>query len=1166
MKTMAIVKPTFKLLMLALLLPLISEASMQKQIQPFKEKVRPDSMLYHFDTFGHQTVIRYYTSNSVLSTGKWYKIGVKNTGIFKITYSDLVNMGINPSTINPHNIRIYGNGGGMLSESNEIPRPDDLMENAIKVVGEEDGSFDENDYILFYGQSPNTWTYNTQSQLFEHTKHLYSDENYYFLTVDLGIGKRIVNQNSGTLTPNTFVNTFNDYAFYEKDSLNFIHSGKEWYGEGMNSVAPEITLPVFSFPDRLTASMVSIKLRVAAKAFTGSSFDVFANQQAVLNCPVSGILPSQDIYYYAAAAANYGRANLPDTNLTIRLRYNAPTAAAKGWLDYLEINVIRNLIFHQGQLSFRNISCTGLNKITRFSLTSNTQNITIWDVSTPDIVQMPAVASGDTLQFVTKTDTLRQFIAFDNDTFLTPEFVGNIPNQNLHAINDVDFVIISPTEFLAQAQRLAQIHLLHDGLATVVVNLPEIYNEFSSGTQDVTAIRDFIKMLYDRSASGKKLQYVLFFGDGSYDMKNRILPNTNFIPTYQSTESLSITSSYVTDDYYGLMNWYEGKDAFGALDIGIGRFPVKNIEEATTAVDKVAHYYTNSSQTMGDWRNKICLVADDEDNNLHFNQAEEFAQIVDSSHHNININKIYLDSYREIKGSKNDEYPDVTKAINKQVNEGALIMNYTGHGGEVGWAEERVLTIKDINSWTNYDHMPLFFTGTCEFSNYDNPSSTSAGELVFLNAHGGGIAILTTTRVAFAQYNKLLNQRFYKNVFENYRAGHYRLGDLIRLAKNPPATHFLNFTLLGDPALQLAYPTYKVITTQINGKDVNEIADTLHSLSRVSISGEIQDTSGNKITQFSGTLHTKVFDKPVQYYTLGNDFRSIPAPFLLQNNLLYNGKTEVKNGAFTFEFVIPRDAALNYGYGKISYYANDGSNDASGYDENFVIGGLDPNPIADNKGPDIQLYMNDTSFTNGNVIGENAIFFANLSDSVGINTLGSGLGHDIMAVVDGDESNPIILNDSLQTSSPGFRYGTIVLPFENLDEGQHTIKLKAWDLYNNSSESSINFYVSKSIKLAINQVINYPNPFSDKTYFTFRHNQFGNALSFILQIYSIDGRLIKTFNKKISNTQSYLLDPIEWDGTDEGGQKTGKGVYVYRLKVLKDDQSYIETVNKLIIW
>jgi len=1167
MKKMASFKPVFCLFILAIFLPFPGKSSMQRQPIPLMEISFPDSLLFRFDTFGHQTILKDYASNSVLSTGQWYKIGVKSTGVYKITYSDLVNLGISPSTINPHNIRLFGNGGGMLPESNIGFRYDDLQENAIQVVGEEDGSFDENDYILFYGQSPNTWTYNSQLQLFEHFTHLYSDENYYFLNVDSGTGKRINEQDNSTLIPNTFANSFNDYTVHDIDSLNFIKSGREWYGERIDSTTSELTLPVSIFPDRLISSAIGIKARVAAQSFSNSSFDFWANQQQVLNCSISGITPIQAPYYYATASANFNRFNLPDTNITVKIRYNAPTSTSYGWLDYLELNVIRKLVFHTGQLNFRNVASVGLNHITRFSIISDSPAISVWNVSTPiNITKMALALSGDTVQFNTQTDTLRQFIAFDGSTYLVPEFIGSIPNQDLHALNNFDFIIISPPEFLAQAERLAQIHRTHDGLNTVVVNLPEIFNEFSSGAQDITAIRDFIKMLYDRSASGKKPQYVLLFGDGSYDMKNRIPANTNFIPCYESKESLSLSASYVTDDYYGLMDWYEGQDASGALDIGIGRFPVNTLDEATNAVDKVAHYYSNTKKTMDDWRNRICLVADDEDSNLHFNQAQEFARIADSAYHTININKIYLDSYRQIAGVNGPEYPDATKAINEQINQGALIMNYTGHGGEIGWSSEHVLSIKDINSWTNYDHMPLFFTGTCEFSSYDNPERTSAGELVFLNPHGGGIALFTTTRLSFAEYNKQLNLRFYRNVFGKYNSGHYRLGDLIRLAKNPPANNFLNFTLLGDPALQLAYPEYKVVTKQINGKDVNEITDTIHSLSQVTISGEIQDDNGNKINNFNGTLHTKIFDKPVQYFTLGNDPKSIPAPFMLQKSLLYDGKTEVTNGTFTVHIVVPRDAALNYGYGKISYYASDSISDACGYYNNFVIGGLDPSPLTDNQGPDIRLFMNDTTYINGEMIGPNSIFIAHLSDNTGINTLGTGLGHDIAAVVDDDENNPIILNDSLQTNFSDFRKGTITLAFNNMEEGQHSIRLKAWDLYNNSSESKLTFVVSDSIKLAINQVINYPNPFSERTHFIFKHNQFGNNFRIHIQIYSIDGRLIKTLNKKITNALTYLSEPLEWDGTDESGHRAGKGMYVYRLKVLKDDNSYTETVSKLVIW
>ena len=1102
---------------------------------------------------------RTYTDHSVLSSGNWYKIRAKNYGIHKISYNDLITMGLDVASINPRDLRIYGNGTGMLPESNSDFRIDDLLENTIKVIGEEDGSFDEGDYILFYAEAPVKWNYDEIQQRFEHSKNIYSDYTYYFITADLGPGKRIQTTESVTSDPTHYVTTFSDYAYHEEDIENVIKSGKDWLGKRFeNQLSYDFP---FNFPNICTDSEVEVKMYMVARSTEYSYFKFFLNGEEKYEMRITQISPSDNIYgRYALKKFLY----FPEDSLNvITVSYDPPNSSSIGWMGYMYINLRRHMKYDGSQLRFRDINSFGDGNITQFKLSNASELVNIWDVSRIDsVIEVNADLINDSLIFTIPTDSLRQFIAFDGSSYYSPEFVEKIDNQDLHATENVDYIIVSHPDFLVEAKWIGDFHFEKDGLSYVIATPNQIYNEFSSGAQDISAIRDFVKMIYDRANEDQKPKYLLLFGDGSYDYKNRIDIFSNFVPTFQSLESLRMVQSYVCDDFFGLLDNNEGQNADGTLDLGVGRLPVNSVDEANNVINKIQIYTSGSQAVMSDWRNHICFIADDEGKNAYITHAEELDNIIQAEQDVLNVNKIYLDAFQQIKGIYGERYPEVNKAINEQVEKGAFIIDYIGHGSEVGWSDEHVLEISDIVNWRNINKLPMFMTATCEFSRYDNPGIKSAGEIMFLSPDGGAIALITTTRLAFSTYNQYVNKRFISNVYKRIDGEYYTIGDIYRLSKIPQSTNTRNITLFGDPALTLAYPKYKISTSSINNIPVSEFNDTLKAFTKVTINGIIEN-DGQKVTDFNGNLFPIVYDKPSVNKTLGNNSTSYPKEFLLRDKILYKGKCIVTNGEFSFTFVVPDYLTPQYGFGLISYYANNDYIDATGSERTIIMGGVDHSVPVDVSGPEISIYLEKDDFVSGDVTTNSPIMYASVIDKNGINISGDGFGRDIVAVLDDDFRQPIILNEYFDPDPDSYQSGKIVYPFTNLSYGQHKINFKVWDVCSNSSEVLIVFFVDENARLLISHVINRPNPFKNSTEFIFEHNKSFNDYDVCIKIFSIRGQLVKTINKNVNST-NFEIEPIQWDGRNDNGEKLKKGVYIYRILVQKDDFN-AEQTQKLVI-
>lgn len=1108
---------------------------------------------------------REFASNSVLAAGNWYRLAVAETGIHRITHGDFIEMGIDPSGIDPAHIRIYGNGSGMLDEAVATPRPDDLMENAIFVSGQEDGRFDPEDYILFYGEGPVAIKYNPFYLKYEHELNFYTDRTYYFLSTDLGPGLRISQAAAVTEDPTHEVYHSEELVYHEKESVNLIKSGKLWFGEVFkDQLTHEIE---FNLQDIDTEQPVTLKANLAGKSTTNTVFNIFIDGEFLEELDVPSTVLGSSIYA-RPVVSNYETFYAEQPGVIVRIEFEKPSVNDLGWLNYIELNYMRHLIFNGGQFLFRNMQIAGPGNIARYHITKGASMVAVWDVTMPEqIVSVPFERVEESAVFTAAADQFREYIIYDGSGYLSPEFIEAVENQDLHSLQPVDYLVISHPLFMEQAYRLADHHRQHDGMTAHVVTPQQIYNEFSSGAQDVSAIRDFMKMLYERGADGRKQRYLLLFGDASYDYMGRIQPDHNYVPAYQARESLKAASSFVTDDFFGILDDDEGNNASGTVDIGIGRFPVHTVEQAEDMVNKVIRYATQTLPNSGNWRNGIALVADDEDNNIHFTQAQGLDAITDSLGPVYNVRKVYLDAYEQMQTPGGTRYPEAYSSITRAVEEGSLIINYTGHGGETGWAAERVLDIPAIQAFRNIDHMPIFVTATCEFSRYDDPSLVSAGELVFLNPQGGGIGLFTTTRLAYSQSNYALNKRFYEAVFmmDSLTGEYPRMGDLIRLAKTPSNVNIKNFVLLGDPGLMPAYPKMQVRTLEILNENSGRPADTLHALSTVTITGQVEDLSGNRLEYFNGYLNPTVYDKPVLYHTRGNDPQSKVAGFYIQDKVLYEGRVTVEAGLFSFTFIVPKDISYQIGEGKISYYAVDTNIflDAHGYDR-VLIGGNDSLSIADTQGPDINLYLNTFSFESGDITTPDPMLIVRLFDESGINTVGNGIGHDIVAIIDNNHQMPVILNDYFVPNTDSFQGGEIQYRIGPFSNGQHELTLKAWDVFNNSSEATIQFVVNDGARLVLGDVINYPNPVKDQgTTFSFRHNRPGAAFQVSIGIFNLLGQPVTRLEYEFtSETQESV--PYYWDGLDADGNELNSGLYVYHLIVKTDDGFIAETSQKLL--
>ncbi len=1089
-----------------------------------------------------------WKNESVLKSGNWHKISTAGKGIYKIPYSKLTEWGFS----DPSRVSIYGAGGLNLTESVGNVEFDDLPQ-----IGVWHGKNKGTDCIFFYDPGTTGWQPDSDGNLFHHKLNAYSNVGYFFLNENSGTTKNIVETDEITDPPSHLISSFDEYQLIKSEKFNLLNSGKKWFGDiFINGTTRNYS---FEVNDPALDSDIFLRINAAARSSAPSEMVVSTNQVSLGKINFSMVNTSDVTAVYADERETLFEMPVADEEVSLILKYFGRTANPEAWIDFIEINYRRKLKHDKEKvLFFRDIPSVGDGNILQFTIESVSSAIKVWDVTDMfNIKEIPVKKEGGKFTGKNNASVLREYAVFDPEgTYPEPNTAGKVDNQNLHALITPDFLIISHPEFMVSADELASFHRTYDGLNVEVVQSDKVYNEFSSGRKEAVGIRNFIKMFYDR---GERLKYVLLFGDGSYDNKNIRQSNKNFIPTFQSDNSLNPLASFVSDDYFVILD----KDETvynGAVDLGIGRLPVSARYEAELVVDKIKSY--NTPEALGNWRNSICFIADDEDGNLHMYDSERLADLVNQNHGEFLTDKIYFDAYKQITGPGGERYPGVTTAINDKVKNGVLILNYVGHANDRFIADENVLDVSHINSWSNAGKLPIFVTATCEFSRFDN-DETSAGEYVLLNRNGGGIGLFSTSRLAFAVSNYFISRSFYSFVFQKDENGeNYRMGDIMRLTKANTINSInkRNFILLADPALRLSYPQYSVNTTSVNGVSASEQADTLGALQKVTVTGYIADNQDRKQNTFNGEIALNVYDKELKIKTLGNAGET-PFEFKVRENIIYKGLSEVKDGVFTFSFVIPKDISYSVGEGKIVYYADNGETDAHGVFTNFFIGGK-RTQVTDNTPPEIELYIDTPEFVSGDKVNKNCTLLAFLTDDNGINTVGTGIGHDITAILDNDPSSVMLLNDYYIADKDNYSRGTIRFPLRDLVTGIHSLKVKAWDVANNSTESEIEFEVVDNFRIL--NVANYPNPVSDYTYFSFEHNEPDASFDAIFEIFDPGGSRLDYFQTWVGSAGN-VSNPVRWE-TGSLSKRLRSGVYIYKITIRNKDGLITSGAGKMVFF
>ncbi len=1111
-----------------------------------------------------------YAESSVLSTGDWYKIQVEQSGIHKITYEQLVEMGVK----NPANVSVFGYGGAQLAEAFSKPYIDDLPQLAIYMEKGNDGVFGAGDYILFYAQGPIKWTYNTKQKIFEHEINTYSNYGYYFITSDYSSAKFISSKDNSGMNVSDIITSYSDYFLYEKDEVNLLNSGRVYLGDIFNGSKLSRNY-TFNINNLLPESAI-LRVDMVHTNFSSANVNISIDNTFIEATSLSA-RSSNDV---VATKINQKYEFIPKLTNSVNINLTYSDQYSTAYLDYLVLNVKRKLCKEQGNvLFFRNIDNIGSNKYYQYNLVNVSGNTQIWDISDQqNIFQIKSDLVNSELIFIDDKYNLKEYVAIDvkSDNFLQPTIIGKVTNQDLHSLGQVDMVIIAHSDFVEAAKRLAQVHLEYDGITTHVVTPEVIYNEFSSGTPDATAYRRFAKMFYDRAKEvGNPPKYMLLFGDGCFDNRQILKANAKDdiyrLLTYQSKESYEETKSYITDDYFGLLDDSDGAYILiNSLDIAVGRIPAYTIEQANGAVDKLANYIKNDD--FGAWKNQAVFLADDGDNNIHVEETDSVCRIFERLNPDVLTRKLYLDSYTQEVTAVGEFYPTLKKEFYDYINNGVLLINYMGHSGYNNWTNEQILTIADINALYN-KRLPFFITASCSFSRFDDFKS-SGGEMLMLNSKGGALGLISSARTVFAQPNMLLNIEVAKELLNiNKETGRINtIGEAYKLAKNKRAksndSNRLPFVLIGDPAIRLVVAETHVVTIDsINGNDVLVEVDTVGALGKVVLDGSIRLMQDSIIDEtFNGYVHLTIFDKEETIETMCNDAtdkaNNVPFVYTYRTNPLYVGQVQVINGKFKSEFIIPKDIRYNFGAGRIVMYAVDEEQglEANGHCANMIIGGESEDAIIESDGPDIKVYLNTPYFENGDEVDINPVFVAELNDISGINTIGSGIGHDLILKLDNDNKQEYVLNNYYETQFGSYNSGIVRYQLKDLVPGKHKLMFRAWDLQNNSSSVELEFEVVDNFKMSVHNMYVYPNPVQDIANIIIEHDKPLSPIDLQLYIYDLSGHLIYQKNTDLVTDASSQIK-LNWDINS----CVGDGLYFTKVVLVNSNGKKTTKSTKIFV-
>ncbi|MBR6017954.1 MAG: type IX secretion system sortase PorU [Paludibacteraceae bacterium] len=1097
-----------------------------------------------------------YTDNSVLKTGHWVKIQVSSSGVCRMRFDQLRDAGIEPTQL-----RVYGYGGAMLNQDFSKRKIDDLPQVPV-YTGE--------DYVLFYVQGPISWTY--QNSRFVHSKNIYSNYGYYFLTDNVGSHLELTPAEALTGTPKD-VYTYQNVQVHELDSINLVDKsgvsggGKTFYGEQFTTNQSRTFR--FATPNAVTSGKSSVYVDLAAYATTPSTFRAALNGNE--NKTVSITAPStSDHYTFGVRNAISMTGTSASTQQQIQLTFQNTTASgALGWLNYIEVQTPCSLRMNGDWMMIRSTENLGSSTPIRFHLENATAATQIWDVTNRAAIQrIPATLNGTELTWIgTNRDDIHEYIAVNTtgSSYVSATTIGEVSNQNLHRLRNTDYVIICPNGYEAEAQRLAQAHEQKQGITWAVVTDQQVYNEFSSGTPDATAYRWLMKMLYDRAnnGDGQKPRWLLLMGHGSFDNRNICVdPQTGvsysgskLLLTYQANNSLNEVQAYATDDYFGWLDDNEGtSDNLARMDVGVGRLPVESVEEATTTVDKLIRYMQNMEP--GKWKNQLVYLADDGDGGDHTKTAEGSAEEVRVQNPDFVVHKVYLDAYPQETNASGESYPLAKNRIQNLLKNGVLFFDYSGHGGYNGVTSESVLLRADIDKMNN-KNLGFWFFATCNFAQFDG-GRRCAAEAAMLNPNGGAVGVFAATRTVYADQNTKLNRAVTNQLFKHSDTFHYEatLGEAIMEGKNKLSDdNKLAYVLLGDPAIRLNYPTDYWVET------LTEI-DTLNALSIQQVEGRIIDEDSTLVSDFNGTLDITIYDKMQVITTRDNDDKTgepTEIPYNDYPNTIYTGSTTVTDGQFTYTFMVPKDIRYNYGHGRIVYYAHDDTYnlDAVGHSEQLIIGGTSNIVCADTTGPEMNIYLNSTAFRDGDHTYPTPRFFADLQDENGINTAGAGIGHDLMLIIDNDPKQTYTVNDYFTSANSSYRAGQVSYLLSALPDGPHSLSFRAWDLLNNSTTKSLNFVVESGLDPSIYSVTTYPNPVHQSGVMTMAvlYDQPDELLTTDVYIYNLSGQMIW------HHTQDNP-DQLQINLGELGMQP---GVYVYSIRIKSATSKYSTCSGKIIV-
>ena len=1134
---------------------------------------------------GFNRVTRNWPQESVRATGTWYAFATTEEGVHCLGYDELIASGVDPGAIDPAKLRLQGRGGRHLPLNNDAERPLDVPQQHVVLRGLEDGSFDPGDEMCWHASSHETWAW-TLDDGWTHQAALWGDTAKWFLRADAPDSLQLTNISLAAPWTGDVDEVRTQHAVFgvlEDHEVNLIRSGRNWFGARLSALGANTATWNIPLNHAVLGTPATVRFGAAMRSVgTGSASQLnyeFEGQSVTL----TDNLLSPSSLLYARYVGGELTAPMTLEGIQVLATFTPGTDDSNAWIDFLTYQASQNLVYTSGQMHINGLPLDeGGSPVAgaEYVLGGNAPD-EVWDVTDPLEVKRVATtnANGSIVWQDAVGDAPRRYAAFRWSSVLRPEALGGVGNSNVHGLGEVDNVIVTVPGLLEAADSLASLHAAR-GLRVAVVPQQDVFDAFSSGVADPTAVKMLMMMLTDRAAQSdgaiQPPRYLTLMGDASYENRN-VQGNGTTIVGHYSSESLQTTTSYISDDYFALVAEGQDEKPEDLLQLGVGRIPASDLASAMAVVGKVATYMgvdegavdaascldPNGTSTYGPWRNRVLFVSDDQDGNnqdghRYMENSEEHSNTIRANHNEYDVVKVYPDAYVQTNTPGGERYEDATAEIARRVDEGALIVNYIGHGGERGWAHERILNLETIQGWTNLRRLPVFMTATCELFRYDDPDTYSAGEAILFNPQGGGVALLTTTRTVYSSGNQQVNRAFFETALDDVQGR--CLGDIYRDTKNSDQitshTNSRNFSLMGDPALELAYPSERVYLTQV--------PDTMRSLDEVVVRGYVGNAQGDALTGFNGVVVPTVFDKRASVTTLDNDASEGPFTYEVFQNILHKGLASVVNGEFEFRFIVPRDLNYAFGPGRISCYALSNNTDAHGYTEAFIIGGTSDNPTLDDEGPEVDLYMNDTLFKAGDVVHEDPWLFARIFDASGINTSGNGIGHDAKAILDGDASRPFVLNEYFVSDLDTYQRGSIRFPFQNLSEGEHHLELKVWDVANNSASAQTHFVVASSLEVALLEVLAYPNPAHEQVTFRMSGNQACREAKVTLAVHNVQGQRVheQTFEGEVLGFRD---DVMTWDLKPSSGGRVAPGVYVFRVTWENEFGQAAQYADKLVV-